>query len=156
MIEDCLFCKRKDVKSLVLAQNDFAYASWDMFPISPGHCEVIPKWHRVSFQELLSSDVLAIFDLSLEAIEIIQKTDLAEVYKKVHREGLMSDKQYELIANHPFIHPPPDGYNIGFNEGRAAGRTIDHFHLHIIPRFLNDVPNPRGGIRNIIPGKGNY
>jgi len=50
----------------------------------------------------------------------------------------------------------PDGCNIGINEGYAAGRTIDHLHIHIIPRYKNDVENPRGGIRNIIPDKGSY
>lgn len=50
----------------------------------------------------------------------------------------------------------PDGFNIGVNEGRVAGRTIDHLHIHLIPRYLHDVDNPRGGIRNVIPGKGDY
>ncbi|WP_244199866.1 HIT family protein [Amycolatopsis thailandensis] len=46
----------------------------------------------------------------------------------------------------------PDGYTIGINEGRAAGRTIDHLHLHLIPRHQGDVPDPRGGIRHVLPG----
>ena len=49
-----------------------------------------------------------------------------------------------------------NGYNVGFNFGEAAGQTIPHFHLHVIPRFYNDIENPSGGIRNVIPGKGNY
>lgn len=50
----------------------------------------------------------------------------------------------------------PDGYNIGVNDGRAAGRSIDHCHMHIIPRYIGDVTNPRGGVRHVIPDKGNY
>lgn len=50
----------------------------------------------------------------------------------------------------------PDGYNIGINEGEAAGQTVFHLHIHVIPRYNGDVPEPIGGIRTIIPGKGNY
>ena len=50
----------------------------------------------------------------------------------------------------------PDGYNIGTNAGTAAGQTIPHLHVHVIPRYRGDVPDPRGGARHVIPGKGNY
>jgi diadenosine tetraphosphate (Ap4A) HIT family hydrolase len=52
--------------------------------------------------------------------------------------------------------PPPDGYNVGFNAGVAAGQTVMHLHVHVIPRYAGDVPDPRGGIRHVIPGLGNY
>lgn len=50
----------------------------------------------------------------------------------------------------------PDGYNIGINVGEAAGQSIFHVHLHLIPRYAGDVPNPRGGVRGVIPAKQNY
>ena len=50
----------------------------------------------------------------------------------------------------------PDGSNVGVNDGTAAGQTIMHFHVHLIPRFYGDTPNPRGGVRHVIPGKGDY
>ena len=50
----------------------------------------------------------------------------------------------------------PDGFNIGVNNGEDAGQTVFHAHIHVIPRYKGDVPNPRGGVRNIIPGKGDY
>lgn len=52
--------------------------------------------------------------------------------------------------------PRPDGYNVGFNAGRAAGQTVDHAHVHVVPRYHGDVEDPRGGVRNVIPGRGNY
>lgn len=50
----------------------------------------------------------------------------------------------------------PDAYNFGINDGEAAGRTVDHLHIHLIPRYFGDVEDPRGGVRHIIPGMGNY
>ena len=50
----------------------------------------------------------------------------------------------------------PDGFNVGFNDGPAAGQTVDHCHVHVIPRYLGDVPDPRGGIRWVVPDKAEY
>ena len=50
----------------------------------------------------------------------------------------------------------PDGFNVGINSGEYAGQTVFHMHIHLIPRYKNDVKNPRGGVRNVIPGKGDY
>lgn len=60
------------------------------------------------------------------------------------------------MLEHKGLNKKPDGYNIGVNDGRAAGRVVDHLHLHIIPRHFGDVKDPTGGIRNIIPDLGNY
>jgi diadenosine tetraphosphate (Ap4A) HIT family hydrolase len=57
---------------------------------------------------------------------------------------------------HPRINTRPDAYNHGFNDGKAAGRTIDHLHWHIIPRYEKDMSDPRGGVRFVIPEMGNY
>ena len=54
------------------------------------------------------------------------------------------------------LNPKPDGYNVGFNSGDAAGQTVPHVHIHVIPRYLGDTADPRGGIRHVIPDKGNY
>jgi diadenosine tetraphosphate (Ap4A) HIT family hydrolase len=125
--EYCLFCdKDNKEKHRVILENDLFYSRWDNFPVSKGHADIVPKKHIGSFFELTDEDVLQMYDL-------ITKT------KKIITEKFQ-----------------PDGYNVGFNEGAAAGRTIDHLHIHIIPRYTGDVENPRGGIRNIIPGKGNY
>ena len=54
------------------------------------------------------------------------------------------------------LDPKPDGYNIGFNAGAAAGQTVAHVHIHVIPRYQGDMKDPRGGVRHVIPAKGNY
>jgi len=54
------------------------------------------------------------------------------------------------------LNPKPDGYNVGFNAGAAAGQTVPHVHMHVIPRYAGDMGDPRGGVRHVIPGKGNY
>jgi diadenosine tetraphosphate (Ap4A) HIT family hydrolase len=123
----CLFCDRDDKEEHhIVAENDLFFARFDNFPVSAGHAEIIPKRHIVSFFELSETEFISMYDLIKITKEIIEKE-----FK-------------------------PDGYNIGLNEGIAAGRSIDHFHLHIIPRYTGDVANPRGGIRHIIKGKGNY
>jgi diadenosine tetraphosphate (Ap4A) HIT family hydrolase len=126
-MKNCLFCdwKNKDRHHLVTQSENF-YARYDNFPVSPGHCEIVPKKHTDSFFKLNSSQ-------------------LAEFY-------LLLKKTQKIIAKK--FHPT--GYNLGINEGEAAGRTIHHLHFHLIPRYRGDVKNPRGGIRNIMPGKGNY
>lgn len=127
MPEKCLFCDKDNPKRhRLILENDLFYSRWDNFPVSDGHIEVVPKRHLESF-----------FDLTPEELE--QMHDLVKRTKKV------IDAQYH-----------PDAYNIGINEGEAAGRTIHHLHIHLIPRYTGDVANPRGGVRNIIPGKGDY
>ena len=106
--------------------SDAAAAVLDGFPISEGHTLVIPKRH-----------VELLFDLP--------EDDLAKVWALVAKVRQVLKKKYK-----------PDGFNIGVNEGRAAGQTVSHAHVHIIPRRAGDVPDPRGGIRWVIPGKAKY
>ncbi len=54
------------------------------------------------------------------------------------------------------LDPKPDGYNVGFNAGTAAGQTVPHMHVHVIPRYAGDMADPRGGVRHVIPEKANY
>ena len=123
----CFFCDIQNKEDQqIFAQNELFFARFDDFPVNKGHCEIIPKKHTVS-----------LFDLNKEEINVMY-----DFLKKVKVE-----LEQEFL---------PDGYNIGVNEGRTAGRTQDHLHLQIIPQYKGDVENPRGGIRNIIPAKGDY
>jgi len=126
MEKECLFCKREDPRNRIFAENELFYARWDNFPVSLGHAEIVPKRH-----------VEKTFDLTRE--ELIAKQDLLLKVRDIIGEKHNTDD-----------------YTIGENEGELAGRTIPHVHIHVIPRYKGDVENPRGGIRNIIPGKGDY
>ena len=110
----------------VIDQNDHGLVIRDGFPISPGHTLIIPKRHTGSF-----------FDLT-EA----ERSDLL----------LLQDKA-KLDLENEF---KPDGYNIGINDGPAAGQTVPHLHIHLIPRYAGDRADPRGGVRWIIPKKADY
>ncbi|KRL05180.1 HIT family protein [Liquorilactobacillus oeni] len=102
-------------------ENKLAAAFWDAHPVSKGHLLIITKEHKDNFFELDDAEVLAI-------------NSLLRAGKK------MLLKKYQ-----------PAGFNIGINVGKTAGQTVMHCHIHLIPRYLGDVPDPRGGIRKMLP-----
>ena len=106
--------------------NPHALAIHDSFPLSPGHTLILPKRHVASFFELHRDEQTAMLDL------------LAEM-----RQLLVAERH-------------PDGFNIGINDGVAAGQTVMHLHIHLIPRYAGDQPDPRGGVRWIFPDKAAY
>lgn len=123
----CKYCDRDYQKSdRTILENRLFFANYDNHPVNPGHIKLIPKRHVDLLCELTAEEFIAMRDLMIEAKKLIDK------------------------AHHP------DGYNIGVNEGKAAGQTIFHLHIHLIPRYNGDIPHPVGGVRNIIPGKGDY
>lgn len=109
-----------------VASNSLAFAIRDAYPVSRGHTLVVP--FRL---------IATWFDASKE-----EKAAIIE---------LMDSVRAQLDAE---FHP--DGYNVGVNVGEAAGQTVMHLHVHVIPRYRGDVADPRGGVRHVIPGKGNY
>lgn len=118
----CIFCQRHDPAiNRIMLANATAFVRYDNYPAAPGHVEVVPKRHVESFFNLTPAEV-------------------TDVY------ALLSAARARLAAEHA-----PDGFTIGINEGRAAGRTVDHLHIHLIPRHFGDVPDPRGGIRRALP-----
>jgi diadenosine tetraphosphate (Ap4A) HIT family hydrolase len=118
----CLFCRVDDeTVNSILDQSAGFYARWDNFPATDGHVEIVPKQHIVSF-----------FDLTPD--------DIREAYELMRRVQQELNRKYQ-----------PDAYTISVNDGRAAGRTVDHLHIHLIPRYDGDVPDPRGGIRRGLP-----
>ncbi|MCM2258719.1 MAG: HIT domain-containing protein, partial [Vicinamibacteria bacterium] len=124
---DCPFCHPE--RERIAFEDRLTRAIWDGFPVSPGHLLLVPRRHVPTW-----------FDAGDE-----------------ERAALMAgiDRARDLLAKRA-DHAAPDGYNIGINVGRAAGQTVFHLHVHVIPRYEGDVPDPRGGVRHVIPGKGNY
>lgn len=125
-MEECLFCKWKNEKEKIILENEYAFARFDEFPVSKGHVLFMTKRHVKDFFETTLEEKNAIFELIEKAKEII-------------------DREHN-----------PDGYNIGMNCGIAAGQSVMHIHVHLIPRYNGDVENPRGGIRGVILKKQNY
>ena len=123
--EECLFCNIS--KDRIFAENEYAYAIRDGFPVTEQHSLIIPKRHVNDYFGLTTDEIIGCNALLTEIRELI----------------LGSDKSVT-------------GFNIGVNAGEAAGQTIFHCHIHLIPRRDGDVKNPRGGVRHVIPGKGNY
>ena len=168
-MKDCLFCdiyqKEKEELSSedyrgteIFYENDFFFSRFDRFPVSPGHALVIPKRHVVSLQQLTDDEWASLKPALDYTLKLIERNDLKQVYKDFLTNPV-NDKSVEFcrrMLTHPGIDQKMDGYNHGGNEGEAAGRTIHHQHTHIIPRYHGDVDNPRGGIRHVISGWGNY
>lgn len=152
----CRFCEIYENEDGIFYRNGYFFGQFDKFPVSPGHAEVIPIRHTASFFDLGVQEVYHMYKAIFDVKRIIESTDLNEIYREMLSSPI--SKQSRHFCHRALRHRPtkPDGYNIGINEGRAAGRTIDHLHIHIIPRYIGDVEDPVGGVRHIIPGMGNY
>lgn len=123
---DCLFCELESSRRK-LDENSLSYLVEDLYPVTPGHTLVIPKRCVADFFELTSEEIVAISELLKSRREKLLKADSSIT-----------------------------GFNIGLNCGESAGQTIFHCHYHLIPRRDNDVVDPTGGVRAVIPGKANY
>lgn len=125
---ECPFCALSAESShRVLAENEYCWLIYDGYPVTPGHSLVIPKRHVPDCFDLTPEELVAVHELVAQG--------------------------RHLILN---LHHDVKGFNIGVNVGLAAGQTVLHCHFHLIPRRDEDVSNPRGGVRNVIPGRGDY
>lgn len=119
---DCPFCGEPEI----IIENELAFAHYDTYPVSPGHCLLIPRRHFPDYFEATAEEKAAIWELLDEVKPII-------------------DREFS-----------PDAYNVGVNIGKVAGQSIPHLHVHVIPRYAGDVENPQGGVRGVIPHKQKY
>ncbi|MCL2587413.1 MAG: HIT family protein [Firmicutes bacterium] len=123
MQSNCPFCEEIFHKDKNLYENNLAWVKESLGPVSDGHMLVIPKRHIADFFDSTKEEKVAIMEL----------LDWAKAYV---------ESKFK-----------PDGYNIGVNCGQAAGQTVMHLHIHLIPRYKGDVEDPRGGVRGVIPSK---
>ena len=114
------------VEARAVDANPLAWALRDAYPVSPGHTLLVPRRHVASFFELTAEEQSAMLDLA-------------------RRQKAALDAEFA-----------PTGYNLGINDGEAAGQTVAHVHLHLIPRYPGDSPDPRGGVRWVLPDKAAY
>lgn len=109
-----------------MLENEYALAFGDGFPVAKGHTLVIPRLHVASIFDLGPAEQAAVWDLV------------------AHVRAQLTDTLH------------PDAFTVGTNDGVAAGQTVPHAHIHVIPRWNGDVPDPRGGVRWVIPGMAAY
>lgn len=117
---------KKVAQKYSLIENEYFITTYDKYPVSKGHTLIISKRHVASF-----------FDLSKQEKESL---DQAIMETKHHLDDLFK----------------PSGYNIGVNINECAGQTVMHVHIHVIPRYKDDILDPRGGVRGVIPEKQKY
>lgn len=122
----CPFCELIASGNLLLRQTPASVAFDDAFPVSAGHLLVVPRRHVADLGQLHESEWLDLNALALQMTREIAAAGAA------------------------------DGFNLGVNSGAAAGQTVDHLHLHVIPRRAGDHPDPRGGIRWVLPEQARY
>ena len=109
-----------------ILETEMSFAIYDGFPVNEGHALIIPKRHTANY-----------FDLSLE-----EQKDCIELLNRV--KGIVHEKYN------------PAGFNVGININEAAGQTVPHVHIHLIPRYEGDVDEPRGGVRGVVPERRSY
>lgn len=110
----------------VICETATCVAFYDGYPVSPGHALIIPKRHVASYFDLTNHE--------REAMNVMLQYVKQKVEERYH----------------------PDGYNIGINVNEAAGQSVFHVHMHLIPRYKGDVNNPKGGVRGVIPSRQSY
>ena len=115
------------LKERIISENEYAFAIRDNFPVTELHTLVIPKRHVEDYFDLTKDELLAC-------------------------DSLLHSIRDEILINDENV----EGFNIGMNSGLVAGQSIFHCHIHLIPRRHGDVDNPKGGVRHVIPEKGNY
>lgn len=116
----------KPERCRVFHEDELVVGLWDGFAVSPGHALLVPKRHVETWFDASPEEQAAL----TQAIAVAR----ARILERFN----------------------PDGFNIGINVGRAAGQTVFHLHVHVIPRYTGDVADPRGGVRHVIPAKANY
>lgn len=159
-IENCYFCSVASGKAdPFIFENSAFIGIFDTNPVNPGHALIIPKRHVISIFELNSQEQNHYFDALQGVKSTIESTEKKSLYENMKQRDYLQGRpmtHIEEVLCLPFLDQKPDAYTVGNNDGRAAGRSIDHLHIIVLPRYQGDIENPRGGIRNVIPQRANY
>ena len=143
----------------MIFENRSFIGIFDTNPVNPGHALVIPRRHVASIFSLNEAEQADYFDAIRGVKRVVETTDMEDLYQKMLNCGHLIDRpkdHIETVLQLPFLTIKPNAYTIGNNDGREAGRSIDHLHVILLPRYKGDVENPSGGIRNVIPARANY
>ncbi len=158
--QNCYFCTvvSGETDPFIFENRSFV-GIFDTNPVNPGHALVIPRRHVASVFELNEMEQEDYFQAIKNVKDVIENTDFHRLYTEMKSRDYLAGRPMDHIDNVlqlPFLGKQPDAYTVGNNDGREAGRSIDHLHVILLPRFAGDVENPRGGIRNVIPDRANY
>ncbi len=126
-VAGCLFCELPEDKFEVLDENELCLTLRDNYPVTEGHCLIVPRRHAETY-----------FDMNPE--------EVAAATRLMHRSRTSLQSKDASIS----------GFNIGMNSGKSAGQSVFHAHVHLIPRRDGDQENPQGGVRKIFPEKAHY
>lgn len=162
-MNDCYFCQtvadNSDMSVISELTSEHFIFAWDHNPVTPGHALVIPKRHVQFMKDLNETERAKLLDNVLMLKGYISSVDLRAVYASMlariedeNSKTFLNDAMMKLST----FQTPPNAFNDGLNDGPAAGQTVPHFHWHVMPRWNGDAEDPRGGIRHMFEGKGNY
>lgn len=119
-------CPFCEIDREIIMDSELCFSIYDQYPVNKGHILVIPKRHVGDYFHLNHDETDSLWEM-------------------VHEAKVFLENKFN-----------PQGFNVGFNVGHEAGQTIDHVHIHVIPRYSGDMENPTGGVRHVIPEKGKY
>lgn len=156
----CYFCtvSRGEADPFVFENRSFI-GIFDTNPVNPGHALVIPRRHVASIFDLNEAEQADYFDAIKGVKQVIETTDMAKLYREMQQRDYLQGRpmsHIETVLQLPFLGQQPDAFTVGNNDGREAGRSIDHLHVIVLPRYAGDVEDPRGGIRNVIKERAQY
>ncbi len=152
---ECVFCTID--RSRLVYENEHFYSVLDSYPVSPGHILVIPKKHSVNFKDLDSRYGIYMVNAIQCSLDKLSPAKLKSFYQN-NIQNPLDDNSKRLCKSALDLMNDfkVDDFNLGINNGKIAGQTIFHLHIHLIPRIPGDGGVGRGGVRHIIPGKGDY
>jgi histidine triad (HIT) family protein len=158
--KECYFCKVTSGQAdPFIFENRSFVGIFDTNPVNPGHALIIPKRHVASLFNLNDTEQADYFDAVKSVKHVVETTDMQDLYESMLTRDYLRNRPKDhihTVLQLPFLSNKPNAYTIGNNDGREAGRSIDHLHVILLPRYKGDVENPSGGIRNVIPSRANY